>query len=376
MPLERTGGRRNDAVYVKVHPYFINVERSPGRLLRRLYTRSAALGIVDWNTPLVSMRLRSSALYLMSSIGLKCAAARALAAFGKCPGSVSLPDRGDIAMFCFPDCVRLFDLDRWRITNICTSESPDARRRLARMLDFQRKIGESGVAPKIYDGDHAGDTYIEELCDAARLKSRKWWRKEIFDTVNTAARVIQRSSPGQVKRLGDRVEELRDCVAVLPQTGRESACRDWLLGQVDVACGGVDSHEEMELFLSHGDLARRNILVRRDGSIVCIDWHTVDYRIKDYDIYNYHFSIAQDGAAESLPESAVFEYLQEALGRPAGSEAIHAVRRFRLDFFLTRLKCFLLPGAGDESRASRVLEQLRKYAGCLARYEDYCNTAQ
>lgn len=367
-------GRAPDATYVRVHPYLINIDRNPVRLLKLLYRKSAPLGIIDWNTPPIAARFRTSALYIMISIGLKCVAARAIRRVGGRPSFVLLPDHGDVAMFCFPECVRLFDLESARITNLCAPGSPDRRSRLATMLEHQSRLGAAGVAPQIYERNDTGDTYVEELCDATRLKTRQWWKKELFEKVGAAARTIQRACPGVVQQNGDRIRELSECLAALPVSDPEASSHQWLRNQVESACDAVDPGKESELFLSHGDLARRNVLVRRDGSIVCIDWHTVDYRSRDYDIYNYCFSIAQDDVAKPLSEHTLFEYLHEVLGWPDASKAKEDFRRFRMEFFLTRLKYFLLPGAADGARAARVLRQLEGYVESFACYEDYCDT--
>lgn len=361
-----------NAQYARAHPFFVNIDCSLGRLLGLLYRKSAPLGIIDANTPLISLRLRSSALHVMLSVALKWLAGRTIGQFGRWPELVSLPDRGEVALFCFPDCVRLFDLVGSRVTTLCEPVETAARERLATKLAHQSHLAGLGLAPKVYEADEANGAYSEELCQGARLKTQQWWRPAVFEKINQSAAAIQGSSPPVQLRAGDRIRELRALVAALHRGRTDPGAHEWLSGEVDNVCEGVDPNAAMELFLSHGDLARRNILIRQDCSVVFIDWYTVDFRAKDYDIYNYHLSIAQDAADAPVSETRLFDYLHEALSRPDPVRAAEGLQRFILDFYLTRLKYFMPTGSTDASRAAGVLDQMRSYAACFARYRAFC----
>lgn len=377
MPGEWSGGDYGNAPYVKIHPYFFNIGRRIGGLLRLLYTKSAPLGIIDPKTPLVALRIRSSAIYILTSIGVKCCAAKTKVYLGRKPEFASLPDCGDIAMFCFPNCMRMFDLSGARITNICILEEPDVRLKLIEMVDKQTKLGEMGVAPRIYERDNEGHSYVEELCEGTRLKNRAWWRREVFKEVSDKARTIQRSSPEVSRSVKDVADELRACIEQLPEIYFEKTSDDWLTDEAEVVCNDVNLCQEVGSALSHGDLACRNVLVRPDESIVFIDWQTLDFRVKDYDIYNYHFSIAQNGAEDRLPENTVFEYLNENLKLEDKDAALKGLAEFKLEFLATRLKYFVLCSdmEMDSTRISRVLVQIRNYVSCFRRYGEYCDAS-
>lgn len=365
-------------VYFRVHSFFFNVERGTVRLLRLLYRNSAALGIVHWNTPLISPKVRSCALYVLGAIGAKCLWAKLLRGLNRGTGFESLPNCGDVATFCFPAGARVFDLETKRIVNVYQPSNDEDSRRLERVIRDQERLGELGLAPKILQRHAPGGGYVEEMCDGAPLKTLAWWNADIFRRVAARAEMIQQAEHPADRRPTEVAVELSDTldrVGSLYSGMRDSIGFAWLTDQVEDTCRRIARNQAQHAFLSHGDLARRNILMRRDGELVFIDWHTVGHRLTDYDIYNYHFSIIQDGCADRISESLVFEYLSEALKRPSGEQSAGQLLTFKLEFFLTRLKCFLLPGPPDRSRADKVLRQLQEYADCFARYETWISAA-
>lgn len=373
MPADTDDGAFANAAFVKVHAYFFNIDRGTSRLLRLIRTGSAALGIIQWCTPFLSIRLRSSATYLLSAIGLRCAFARVRRVLGDDRRLVSLPDRGDVAMYCYPDRIRIFDLKEHRIANICNPDSRESRQHLAAMLVDQTMLGEMGIAPRIY-GWEDDSNYIEELCDGMPLKSRDWWKPDMFHEVTALARAVQSTKPRTSVCVKDVVDELNEQVASLKalyaaaieEVGGE------LIDEIQAACDAVDRDQRLDRFLSHGDLARRNILVRRDDSLVFIDWHTLDYRVEDYDVYNYHFSIVEDGTAGSITEQAVFDLLDQVLGVRETDVALKGLNAFRLEYFTTRLNFFVPRNRPDAERVSKILAQMRGYAECFRRYEQHC----
>lgn len=372
MQAEPVDGRMGNAAFVKMRKYYLNMDCGTGRLLGLLRANSAALGIIQRDTPLVSTRFRSSAIYILASIGLKCAMAKVRRLLGYRDRFVSLPDRGEVAMFCFPDRVRIFDLNEHLITNLCSSDSREYRQKLATLVEHQEALGELGVAPRIYRKED-GDSYVEELCRGKPLKMWKWWGRDVFREVTTAARVIQTSSPAISRTTKDMVDELNDFVGSLDKVypGSIEGTVDELNREIRSVCDNAEPGEDMEGLLSHGDLARRNILVRGDDSLVFIDWQTLDYRVRDYDVYNYHFSIVEDETADRVPEETVFEWLDESLGFQDRDTALRALNRFKLEYYITRFKYFLSSPDSDASRVAQVLQQMHDYTRCFRRYEEH-----
>lgn len=362
------------AVFAKIHPYYFNMERGIVRLLELLYSKSAPLGIINPNTPLVSVRLRSCTVYLLVSIGIKFLVARVKLYIGFGLESVLLPNRGDLAIFSFPDCTRIFDLERSRIDNILPAVNMDAQRQFVRMVDMQEMLGEKGIAPRIYAKDQERRSYTEELCDGARLKHCTWWRKEIFREVSEVAKAIQRTLPSEKRKARNMADELYESITSLPGAHLEESSHDWLFDEAKMIRDAVDPLDEQEVFLSHGDLAVRNVLLGHDGKLVFIDWQTVGHRIKDYDVYNYHFSVVQNCDVEQVSEDTVFGYLYEALGLVDSNRVQRELDLFKLEFLVTRVKYFLLHHDANVNtgRVSRVLRQIQSYVSCFERYRQYC----
>lgn len=377
MQVEPADGRMGNAAFVKMRKYYLNMDCGTGRLLSLLRENSAALGIIQRDTPLISTRIRSSEVYILTSIGLKCTIARVRRLLGFKDRFVSLPDRGEVAMFCFPDRVRIFDLNGHQITNLCSSDNRDYRQKLAMLVEHQEALGELGVAPRIYRKEN-GDNYVEELCQGIPLKKWKWWDRDVFREITRAARVVQASRPAVSRAIKDMVDELNGFIESLenlyPASMKDTV--DKLVREIRSVCDDVDPGEDLEGLLSHGDLARRNILVRNDDSLVFIDWQTLDYRTRDYDIYNYHFSIVEDETADRVSEETVFEWLDAALGLQDREAALRALNRFRLEYYITRFKYFLPSRDPDASRVAQVLQQMYDYTICFRRYEEHLQVSR
>lgn len=378
MRTEPAEGQTGNAAFVRIRRYFLNIDRGMGRLLGSLRTNSAALGIVQWDTPFISTRFRSCEIYILSSIGVKCVIARLKRLLGYQDRLVSLPDSGDVAMFCFPGRVRIFDLNGHRITNLCNSGNRDFRQKLATVIDHQETLGKLGVAPRICRKED-GDSYVEELCEGMPLKLWRWWDRHVFQEVTTAARTIQASRPAISTTIKDMVDEMNDLVGRLDSLypgSIEDAVDELLINEIRNVCNNVDTGERVEGLLSHGDLARRNILVRRDNSLVFIDWQTLDYRVRDYDVYNYYFSVVEDHSADWVPEYTVFEWLGDALGFQDQDAVLSGLNKFKLEYYITRFKYFLLSPDSDSSRMARVLVQMYDYTRCFQRYGEYCGVVR
>lgn len=363
------------ASFIKIHAFLVNIDRRLGRLLYLVSTRSGALGLIHRGTPLVALHIRSSAIYILCSIGLKCVLARIQRAIGGTPCSVRLPDQGDIAVFHFPAGVRVFDLQNRRISNLTLSPGSEAPQQREAVLNEQEMLGTVGLAPRVWRRDELDGGYIEEMCDGEPLKFQAWWEDGIFQEVTDTVRAIQNVRPAIRRQMEETSRALVDWLEVIGSRCApfvDSEMQEWLQSEVRTVLNAVEMDAYAEGCLSHGDLARRNILLRANKGVMFIDWETVGYRVRDYDIYNYHFSIIQDGCSDVLPEAKVFEHLDKALSQSSPERAVKQLWCFRLDFLVTRMKYFLLPNIDDEAGSSRALTQLREFTECFARYEAHC----
>lgn len=376
MPAEpATGGRQ--AAFIESHGWWFNIDRGLLRLLALMRTDSAALGIIRWDTPWISRRLRSSAAYILGAVGVRCACAKLARALGRGTSTASLPDAGHIARFCFPRGVRLFDLEAHAITNLAGVPDAAARRRLAAVIEAQQALAARGLAPAILETGPGEDAYREELCDGVPLKTRAWWEPDMFRRVTAKARLIQAARPPASRPGSELVAELdalMERCRALPAVAAGSAPWEWLANEIETDAAGLAADDFVDEYLSHGDLARRNILVHRDNSLVFVDWQTVGDRMPDYDLYTYHFSLVQDAdAGRTMSEPAVLDRLHAVLGSPPPGQAAALLRRFRLDFIRTRLQYFLLVDGVDAARRAQMLGQLRGYLECAARFERHCS---
>lgn len=366
-------GSSHTAAFVEIHAFYYNIDRRLGRLLRLLFAKSQALGIVGSETPLLAVRVRSSAAYILLSIGVRCLLARAGRRLGMESRLRFLPDEGDVARFCFPDWVRVFDLGLARITNLRNNRDRGAPPAEDPVIKYHRRLGQLGLAPRVYEASLETGNYVEELCVGTPLRAKAWWNKDILERVNARARQIQQAAPPRPTTAQALLDELTGWLAKMEEecgVNIDDPDYAWLAGERRAAGRFAAAREEVPLYLSHGDAACRNVLLQEDGGVVFIDWLTVGYRIRDYDIYNYYFNLLWDDSDERLPEETMFEYLFESLQCENTSRALVDLDGFRLQFCVTRLSHFLLCADCDAgpARTQAVLGKMRDLTGIVGRY--------
>jgi len=363
------------AAFLELYHYNLNLDRSIGSLLKRLWTNSSALGIIKRASPRSRWHIRSNPLYALTAIAIHCTVAKCARKLGRSGRWVTLPNSGEVAIFCFPAYVRIFDLQRCRITNLFEGSRVDVRRSFGEMLSLQNHLESLRLAPRIYANETSADRYVEEYCPGTPLPEAHWWSRAMFDRVCNAAAAIQSALPLQnrgVEDITDVVSNGIDTLSTESSPARKESPRVRLLSTLDWAAREAGETQLLELTLSHGDLAPRNVIVRPDQEIVLIDWQTVGHRPKNYDIYNYVFSVLADESQHRVSDEWAFRYLNSILKPVCFTAARKALAEYALAYLETRVTFFLLPSKADPLRMSRLVSQVERWLDITERYLGYC----
>lgn len=214
---------------------------------------------------------------------------------------VKLPVYGQVALFKKNDNVYLvFDAERDVVT---TYHAGPRKEMQTGRVSYLRKIGQSGIGPKIVEENKKIGWYREEFVNAdhdtpGELEQSDALRREVMSFI---ARVIGQFPIKTVPLhhyVTKTIAKLPANIGEQPSYAKKmkivlsfvALLRNRLLGSED---------QNIDLVFSHGDLHLRNV-IRRDGELIGIDWEFMKWRSLLYDAYYFYNYVKLKPDASSL----------------------------------------------------------------------------
>jgi hypothetical protein len=283
--------------YVKINNYYYCINTGKWKMFRYLMNKFKPLSLVDETAQHMLLPDRLAKSYRVMRLlffmhrGLK----------KNKLSTIKLPVYGQVAMFKKNDnAYMIFDAER-EVVTFFPAGSPKEMK--TGKVSYLRKIGQSGIGPRIMEENRKEGWYKEEYLNTPHEPPEKLEQSERLQTevMGFIGRVISQF-PIKTVPLSHYVTKL---MAKLPDNMLEDEHYapkiNQILSFIAMLREGLSQAEEqnIDLAFSHGDLHLKN-LIRRDGRLIGIDWEFMKWRSLLYDAYYFYNFIRKEPDASAL----------------------------------------------------------------------------
>ncbi|MHA7964374.1 phosphotransferase [Paenibacillus sp. CAU 1782] len=283
--------------YVKINNYYYCIDTGKWKMFRYLMNKFKPLALVDETARYTLMpdslakSYRVIKLLLYMHRGTK----------KNKLSTIKLPVYGQVALFKKNDnAYMVFDAEREVVTTFQAGPSKEMK---TGKVSYLRKIGQSGIGPRIVEENQKEGWYEEEYLNTSHEPPEKLEQSERLQTeiMGFIGRVISQF-PIKTVPLTHYVTKLTAKVPDnMMEDERYAPKIELILSFMATLRESLSRAEEqnIDLAFSHGDLHLKN-LIRRDGRLIGIDWEFMKWRSLLYDAYYFYNFVRKEPDASAL----------------------------------------------------------------------------